>query len=447
MNEIIKGNPKLMRDSKCRDWPKRLAQGGKTALMTTMEIIETFAGVSGESIPEILLDRDVVKTIWDAYLDTAEQYNDPGVFTTVIGYEWTSTENGLNLHRNVLYRGGAGEARMMLPYTTAESYNPEDLWKWMARYEEKTGGRVLALAHNGNLSNGIMFPEVNPETGKPITRVYAETRARWEPIYEVTQIKGDGEAHPLLSPDDEFADYETWDKGALGPAAKEQWMLKYEYARDALKRGLLLEKKLGTNPFKFGMVGSTDSHTGLATAEEENFFGKHSGKEPHTGRWKNLMGQFGDITYLGWEQTSSGYAAVWATENTRAAIWDAMKRKEVYATTGSRMTVWFFGGYEFSAEDAQLRAPGRIGYTKGVSMGGDLAKAPAGKSPNFLAATWIASRSSRVGSTRRARRTRRSTTSCGPVIVSPVAMASSPRLATRLTSRTRHGPTPSGIPN
>ena len=386
MNEIIKGNPKLMRDSKCRDWHKRLAQGGKTALMTTMEIIETFAGVSGESIPEILLDRDVVKTIWDAYLDTAEQYNDPGVFTTVIGYEWTSTENGLNLHRNVLYRGGAGEARMMLPYTTAESYNPEDLWKWMARYEEKTGGRVLALAHNGNLSNGIMFPEVNPETGKPITRVYAETRARWEPIYEVTQIKGDGEAHPLLSPDDEFADYETWDKGALGPAAKEQWMLKYEYAREALKRGLLLEKKLGTNPFKFGMVGSTDSHTGLATAEEENFFGKHSGKEPHTGRWKNLMGQFGDITYLGWEQTSSGYAAVWATENTRAAIWDAMKRKEVYATTGSRMTVWFFGGYEFSAEDAQLRAPGRIGYTKGVSMGGDLAKAPAGKSPNFLVA-------------------------------------------------------------
>ena len=199
MNEIIKGNPKLMRDSKCRDWHERLAQGGKTALMTTMEIIETFAGVSGESIPEILLDRDVVKTIWDGYLDTAEQYNDPGVFTTVIGYEWTSTDNGLNLHRNVLYRGGADEARMMLPYTTAESYNPEDLWKWMARYEEKTGGRVLALAHNGNLSNGIMFPEINPETGKPITQVYAETRARWEPIYEVTQIKGDGEAHPLLS--------------------------------------------------------------------------------------------------------------------------------------------------------------------------------------------------------------------------------------------------------
>jgi hypothetical protein len=149
MNEIIKGNPKLMRDPKCRDWHDRIAQGGKTALMTTMEIIQTFAGVSGESIPEILMDRDVVKTIWEQYLDACEEYNEPGRFTSVIGYEWTSTEGGLNLHRNVLYRGNAGTARMMLPYTTAESYNPEDLWKWMARYEDKTGGRVLALAHNG----------------------------------------------------------------------------------------------------------------------------------------------------------------------------------------------------------------------------------------------------------------------------------------------------------
>jgi hypothetical protein len=163
-------------------------------------------------------------------------------------------------------------------------------------------------------------------------------------------------------------------------------MLQYEYARQALRNGLRLEQKLGTNPFKFGMVGSTDSHTALATAEEENFFGKHSGKEPHAGRWNKLVAKMGDVFYMGWEQTASGYAAVWATENTRAAIWDAMKRKEVYATTGPRMTVWFFGGYDFAEEDAQLRAPGRIGYTKGVSMGGDLAKAPKGKSPNFLVA-------------------------------------------------------------
>jgi len=386
MNEIIKGDPTLMREPMLKDWHDRIAAGGDTAMQAAYEVVETFAGLTGVKLPDIVLNKEFAKTIWNRHLEVAEKYNDPGRFTAVIGYEWTSTEGGSNLHRNVLYRGDADEARQALPYTTAASFNPEDLWKWMAAYEEKTGGSVLAIPHNGNLSNGIMFPIINPETGKPLTKEYAEKRIRWEPLYEVTQIKGDGEAHPYLSPNDEFADYGNWDRGNLGPVAKKKEMLQYEYGREALKNGLKLEKKLGTNPYKFGMIGATDSHTGLATAGEDNFFGKHAQVEPEPHRWEHAVIEFGENKVMGWEQVASGYAAVWATENTREALFDAMKRKEVYATTGPRMTVWFFGGWDFEAADAQARTPGAIGYSKGVSMGGDLQKAPAGKAPTFLVA-------------------------------------------------------------
>jgi len=385
MNEIVNGNPSLLADPIVRDWHNRIVQGGDEALAATMDVINSFAL---GTLPDVLKSKDFTRTIWDRYLKIAEQYNDPGRFTTIIGYEWTSTEDGNNLHRNVLYRDAADLARQMLPYTTDESFNPEDLWKWMERYEEKTGGRVLALAHNGNLSNGIMFPvEVNPATGQPLTGDYAKNRIRWEPLYEITQIKGDGETHPFLSPNDEFADYETWDQGNLNlSVAKTNDMLQYEYAREGLKNGLKLERALGTNPYKFGLVGSTDAHTGLATAAEENFFGKHAGTEPGPHRAEHVVGQFGDKKYMGWEMVASGYAGVWATENTREALFDAMMRKEVYGTTGPRMLVRFFGGWDFVAADANSRQPGAVGYTKGVPMGGDLHAAPAGKSPTFLVA-------------------------------------------------------------
>lgn len=387
MDEVVKGNPDLLVDPTVKDWHTRVVKGGDTALKATMEIIETFAGITGERIPEVLVNEDFVRSVWERFIETADQYNEPGRFTAFIGYEWTSTDGGNNLHRNVIYRDGAEQAKTLLPFTTAESFNPEDLWKWMAAYEAQSGGQVLALAHNGNVSNGLMFPEINPATGERLTKNYAETRMRWEPIYEVTQIKGDGESHPFLSPDDEFAGHDVlWDTGNLGPVLKQDHMLQYEYAREALKNGLKLERELGVNPYQFGLVGSTDSHTGLATAEEENFFGKHSGKEPHRGRMNKLIGHFGEVKYYGWEQVSSGYAAVWATENTRAAIWDAMKRKEVYATTGPRISVRFFGGYDFNESDAELRDPGLIGYTKGVPMGGNISQSIDGKAPNFLVA-------------------------------------------------------------
>ncbi len=385
MNEIVAGNPSLLADPTVRDWHNRIVQGGEVALFATLEVIQAL--VDG-NLPEVVKSEDFTRTIWDRYLKIADQYNEPGRFTTIIGYEWTSTEDGNNLHRNVLYRDAAGLARQMLPYTSDESFNPEDLWAWMQRYEDKTGGRVLALAHNGNLSNGIMFPvEVNPETGRPLTGDYAQSRIRWEPLYEVTQIKGDGETHPFLSPNDEFANYGTWDQGNLNlSVVKTNDMLQGEYAREALKNGLKLEQQLGTNPYKFGMVGSTDAHTALATAAEENFFGKHSGNEPNAQRAEHIIGQFGDKKYVGWDLVSSGYAGVWATENTREALFDAMMRKEVYSTTGPRMLVRFFGGWDFEAGDASHRLPGAVGYTKGVPMGGDLRAAPAGQSPTFLVA-------------------------------------------------------------
>lgn len=388
MNEIIGGNATLMRDPRLREWNERINQGGDTALAATMEVIETFAGITGEALPAAASDRRFVQSVWDEFTETADAYDDPGTFTAFIGYEWTSTEAGNNLHRNVIYRDDANRARQMLPFTTAETFNPEDLWDWMGAYEEKTGGRVFALAHNGNVSNGLMFPvETNPATGEPLTGDYAERRAKWEPLYEITQIKGDGETHPFLSPNDEFADYETWDKSNLGPTPKEDWMLQYEYAREALKNGLKLEGQLGTNPYKFGVVGSTDSHTALATAEEENFFGKHSGVEPEPGRGGHVVGEFDTTIILGWEMAASGYAAVWAEDNSRKSLFDAMERREVYGTTGSRMTVRFFGGWEFTEEDARSRLPADSGYAKGVPMGGDLDDAPSGATaPNFLVA-------------------------------------------------------------
>ena len=385
MKEIMAGNPRLLKDPIVRKWFEDFNQGGETAFAATMDVINKF---SQGNVPDVVLDRGFQKSVWDEVIEIAEDYNEPGRFKAMIGYEWTSTENGNNLHRNVLYRDDGDVARQMVPYTTAESFNPEKLWEWMATYEKSTGGQVLALAHNGNMSNGIMFPvETNPATGKKLGGDYMKNRARWEPLYEVTQIKGDGETHPLLSPNDEFADFETLALGNLNlTVVKTEEMLKYEYARQALRDGLKLEKKFGTNPYQFGMVGSTDTHTALAAVEEENYIGKHAGTEPSAERWDHPMAKFAGRQYDGWAMSASGYAGVWATENTREAVWDAMKRKEVYATSGPRILVRFFAGWDFVEKDAQTRLPAEVGYTKGVPMGGELQRAPEGKSPRFLVA-------------------------------------------------------------
>jgi len=387
---VLSGSPAVLADPQGKRWYDMIqsGQGGTAAL----EIIRTF-GLN--QMPKAIFPAPGTQTYrnaWETTIKAAEEANDPGRFTAFIGYEWTSNAGGNNLHRNVIFRDDASKASLTEPFTTLPplgSPNPVDLWKWMTDFEARTGGRVLAIAHNGNLSNGRMFPIVESFTNRRVTREYVETRAKWEPLYEVTQIKGDGEAHPMLSPSDEFADFEIWDKGNLDLTVdKAPAMLEFEYARSGLRTGLRLERDLGTNPYKFGMVGSTDTHTALATAEEDNFFGKAANAEPSAERLEHafMNNPRGGPSIMAWETVASGYAGVWATDNTREALFEAMQRKETYSTTGPRMIVRFFGGWEFEMRDAQNRMPAEIGYRKGVPMGGDLRAAPAGKAPSFLVA-------------------------------------------------------------
>jgi len=390
VQDLAAGAPGILAFDEGKRWHAGIEEGGAAAVEAALDLITNF---SQGKIPAALLadyspGAKKYRSIWDHVVKTAEDYNEPGRFTALIGFEWTSLVTGNNLHRNVIFRDGADKAGQVVPYTTQApigSTDPLDLYGYLENYEAKTGGSAIAIAHNGNLSNGLMFPIDRQYTGRRIDQEYATKRARWERLYEVTQIKGDGEAHPLLSPDDEFADYENWDAGNLDLSeAKTPDMLATEYAREALKNGLALEARLGTNPYKFGQIGSTDSHTGLAAVEEDNFFGKHSGGEPSPDRMHHPFTKTDQGTFEGYETVASGLAAVWAVDNTREAIWDAMDRKEVYATTGPRLMVRFFGGWDYTTDDLNSRQPAFRGYEKGVPMGGDLTAPSGDRAPTFM---------------------------------------------------------------
>ncbi|HMN43743.1 MAG TPA: DUF3604 domain-containing protein [Povalibacter sp.] len=384
ISELKTGNPELMADSTLRRWRDMMNSGPDGAAKAMFELI---AAQSNKKLPPPLTDPKFATSIWSRSTAIMEKFNDPGRFTAFIAFEWTSNAGGgNNLHRNVIYRDGKDLADKVLPVTTFASENPEDLWKWMADWEKTTGGRLLAIPHNGNLSNGRMF-ELQTFLGGPMTREWAELRQPWEPLFEAIQMKGQSESHPSLSTTDEFAvGYELWDRGNLNLVPKKPGMIEHEYLRQALKDGLKAEQDLGANPFKYGMAAGTDTHNGLTAAEEDNFYGKFVASEPRDDRWNEDAMKFGDRVVKGWEMTAAGYTGVWALENTRASIWDAMKRRETYATSGPRMVVRFFGGYDFVPFDARSRNPAIMGYTKGVPMGADLPKAPPGKSPTFLLA-------------------------------------------------------------
>jgi hypothetical protein len=393
ITDLLAGAPNIMADPQGRKYHEAFMAGGKIRTQAVFDLVAQFS--QGKLSPALNYQpgNPAYARVWSELIQAAENFNDPHHFTTFIAYEWTSLVKGNNLHRNVIFRDGPEWVSQIVPYTTTPpqgSPNPRDLWAWLQAYEDKTGGQVTAIPHNGNLSNGMMFALQDDFADEaPFDAAYAETRQKWERLYEVTQLKGDGETHPMLSNEDEFADYETWDWANLDLSeVKTPTMLPGEYARSGLLRGMQLEAKLGINPFKFGLVGGTDNHVGLSTVDDNNFFGKFPNIEPNPERATHEVkgNEELGIGYKGWRYSSAGMTAVWATENTRAALFDAMERREAYASTGPRMVVRFFGGWGFEQSDLLHRDLARIGYSKGVPMGADLKKPAAGLSgaPQFL---------------------------------------------------------------
>ncbi len=382
--EILSGNPLFMGDPTLKRWHDMMLGTKTEAMAATRELIGAF---SQGKLPPVMYDPDTAKqivgSVWQAHVAAVERYNEPGKFTAFMGYEYTSVPKGNNLHRIVIFRDGADKVSRVLPFSALESQNPEKLWDYFSNYEATTGGRVLAIPHNGNLSNGLMFSFADFD-GKPMTANYARLRQKWEPLTEIIQAKGESESHPFLSPDDEFADFGKtgWDIGNLDLSTlKTNDMFVGEYAREALKRGLLMEAKLGVNPFKFGMIGAGDLHTGLSTSEENNHMGETVRVEPRAER-ALISEKRGSVMRYAWQSLSAGLAAVWATANTREAIFDAMRRREVYATTGTRMSVRVFGGWDFKQADLNSDWV-KAGYARGVPMGGDL-KPGKGRAPVFM---------------------------------------------------------------
>ena len=406
-------DPKILKTPLGKRWRKYMDEEDPNLFTEFVD------GLNG--LLDVTFSKEDYTPVWKEITENVDSFNQPGIFTALIGYEWTPAPTGDNLHRVVVFKDDAKMAQKIIPFSAIDSNKPEDLWNFLKEYNSSTGGEAISISHNSNISGGRMFPLEN-SYGEPIDSAYANMRNRWEPLVEATQVKGDSETHPILSPDDAFADYETWE-GNIGRSQTKRLVrisntgdckdplnykcYKYKeeeedryigsYVRSGLRRGLEMEKKIGTNPFKFGLIGSTDNHTALAASEEDNFFGKFLDSEPGPGRVDSCMAGCGrpvnmadgeDIPsgdlWRNWQITASGYAGVWARDNTREEIFDAFKRKETYATTGPRIAVRFFGSWEFTEKDSFDPNFVEVGYEKGVPMGSDLPLRKTNKSPNFL---------------------------------------------------------------
>ena len=359
-DQIRVGSPELLANPQGKRWYEMSKTSPQEGVKAAIEAV-----VSMQTGKPVFDASKVTAVAWAHATESAEKWNQPGVFTTLHGFEWTCAPGGNNLHRTVIFRDNAEHVNQIVPFSTFDSQDPAKLWEYMDEYTKKTGGQVLAIPHNGNLSNGMMY---SAETfdGKPMDRAYAQARASHEPLLEATQIKGDSETHPYLSPNDEFANFERWDFDFNKMEKAQNNVLRNNYVRSALKLGLELDAKLGANPYQSGMIGGNDAHVGVVTQREDNFFGEFANGLPSPDRWKTPLTMTNNDPKKGplvsvWNEQAAGLGGVWAHENTREGIWDALKRKEVYATTGDRLIVRVFAGWDFVAATAIVPTLRRTG--------------------------------------------------------------------------------------
>jgi hypothetical protein len=344
--------------------------------------LQTFAGIlrdmSAGKIDPTLSDPALARSVWAEIVKAADANYHPGKFTTFAGFEWTSNPTKRNLHRVVVFRDTAHLPDLVL--SALDSEDPEALWKWMDDLRAK-GATLLAIPHNGNASDGRMFELVKFD-GKPLDAAYNRTRATHEPLYEITQIKGTSETFPSLSPTDEFANFEQWDY-TLSADAERPTHRKGSFARQALLDGLSQEAKGNGNPFKYGFIGDSDTHNAAGSNEEFNYTGKFAFENDPHHRLNGMEGQPPGQVQQVREFSSGGLAGVWAEENTRESIFDAMLRKETFGTSGPMIKVRFFGGWDFSATDLQGTGFVKAGYARGVPMGGTSRRPPPGRLPSW----------------------------------------------------------------